>query len=274
MTAYLSLIYPGPESRYEPVTPDSIVLCGDSAGGNLCLALVQAILQMRRLQEDPLPQVIFNGKKVSIPLPCGMSLLSPWVDLSLSLPSNAENVSIDWLGESLPAIRHTSPADDVWPSHPPRADPYCDASAMVHPLVSPVTALDWTGMPPLWVSCGQERLVEGMKLLATRSVHQGASVTFCEYRGLPHIFPIMLGKLPQSARCYAEWAQSCLRPASASRVAHNSGIIIDLPGDNVNTVDVGKISNISHEEARSAIHKTAQQRAPWTGPTATHQTRL
>lgn len=39
--AYLSLIYPPPGSFHEPVSAKNIVLAGDSAGGNVCLALVQ-----------------------------------------------------------------------------------------------------------------------------------------------------------------------------------------------------------------------------------------
>lgn len=46
--AYLSLLAPPPGSFHEPVPAEHIVFSGDSAGGNLCMALLQLILQLHR----------------------------------------------------------------------------------------------------------------------------------------------------------------------------------------------------------------------------------
>ena len=66
LTSWLRLLYPGEHSVHDPVNPDMIVLAGDSAGGNLCLAMIQVILQMRKRQKTDRPRVWFDGKKVEV----------------------------------------------------------------------------------------------------------------------------------------------------------------------------------------------------------------
>ena len=48
LVSYFNLLYPPAGSFHEPVDPKHIVLGGDSAGGNLCLALLQTLLEIRR----------------------------------------------------------------------------------------------------------------------------------------------------------------------------------------------------------------------------------
>ena len=61
-------------------SPSNIILVGDSAGGNLALALTRYLVENK------------NSSKVSLPAPPGhLILLSPWVDLS---------TSHDWPGSS------------------------------------------------------------------------------------------------------------------------------------------------------------------------------
>lgn len=76
LAAYLYLVNPPPGAPHLPVDPKSIVLAGDSAGGGLCLALLQI------LRDTP-----------GLKLPAGAVLLSPWSDLTHSFPSILQNTA-------------------------------------------------------------------------------------------------------------------------------------------------------------------------------------
>ena len=48
LVSYFTLLYPPPGSFHQPVSPSHIVFSGDSAGGNLCLVLLQTLLHLRQ----------------------------------------------------------------------------------------------------------------------------------------------------------------------------------------------------------------------------------
>lgn len=86
LVTYLSLLNPPPGSFHEPVPASQILLVGDSAGANLCLALVQLILGFNR-QNGSGSTVQFFGNHVALPLPAGLAAFSAWTDCTNSLPS-------------------------------------------------------------------------------------------------------------------------------------------------------------------------------------------
>lgn len=77
LAAYLYLIDPPPGAHHTPIPPESIIVAGDSAGGGLCLALLQII------------------RDTGLPPPSGAVLISPWCDLTHSFPSIVENTASD-----------------------------------------------------------------------------------------------------------------------------------------------------------------------------------
>ncbi|KAL5530703.1 hypothetical protein ACEPAF_6961 [Sanghuangporus sanghuang] len=77
LAAYLYLIDPPKTALHAAVSPDKIVVAGDSAGGGLCLTLLTVLRDL--------------GK----PLPAGGVLISPWVDMTHSFPSVMENTKTD-----------------------------------------------------------------------------------------------------------------------------------------------------------------------------------
>ncbi|OSC99852.1 alpha/beta-hydrolase [Trametes coccinea BRFM310] len=77
LAAYLYLIQPPPGALHTPVSPANIVLAGDSAGGGLCIALLQVI------------------RDAGLPQPGGALLISPWSDLTHSFPSIHLNTATD-----------------------------------------------------------------------------------------------------------------------------------------------------------------------------------
>ncbi|KAI8372357.1 Alpha/Beta hydrolase protein [Choanephora cucurbitarum] len=80
LATYLYLIDPPKDSEHmQPVDPKKIVVAGDSAGGGLTMALLIAI------------------RDAGLPAPAGAMALSPWMDLTHSLPSILSNMMTDYL---------------------------------------------------------------------------------------------------------------------------------------------------------------------------------
>ena len=99
---YLSLIYPPVGSYHSPVAASSIVLTGDSSGGNLALALIRFILTAHQDQAGDVPTVRFHNQTVPLPMPCGVALQSPVLDLTNTLPSWYSNGKFDLVQETSP----------------------------------------------------------------------------------------------------------------------------------------------------------------------------
>ncbi|KAJ7068464.1 alpha beta-hydrolase [Mycena amicta] len=81
IAAYLYLIRPPANAAHKPVPASNIVLAGDSAGGGLCFSALSVLRDM------------------GVPLPAGAVLISPWVDLTHSLPSVMQNTHSDIIPE-------------------------------------------------------------------------------------------------------------------------------------------------------------------------------
>ncbi|KAL9055518.1 MAG: hypothetical protein Q9162_003515 [Coniocarpon cinnabarinum] len=263
LMVWLRLLYPKQHGMHHAVSPKSVILAGDSAGGNLALAVIQAILTLRRLQKTNEPMLRFDGRDVEVPMPAGVTALSPFLDMSEGLPSYTANRHIDFLADIPVAL--TMRSDDLWPTRPPRGDPYTDPSTWLHPFVTPALAEHWEGAPPLWMACGQERLSDSQKLLVARCAQQGVTVLFSEYRGMPHCFAGRLHKLPQTRRCYETWAKACLRFCDPPSTLKSFAEVIEMPGNAVKVVDPTAVSSLSLEEAGELIRIACKWRKPWTG---------
>ncbi len=98
LAAYLYLIRPPPGAKHRPVDPAKITLAGDSAGGGLVLALLCLI------------------RDSGVPAPAGAMLISPWCDLTHSMPSILENTETD----IVPAYGFLFKPSTLWP--PPDSD--------------------------------------------------------------------------------------------------------------------------------------------------------
>ena len=108
--------------------PDRILLCGESAGGGLCLALCLSL------------------KAAGRPLPAGQILLSPWVDLTHSGDSITANASTD------PTL--TLAKLEFF------AESYCgcDPGARKNPLCSPLLG-DLSGLSPSLIIAGDAEIL-------------------------------------------------------------------------------------------------------------------
>lgn len=141
------------------IDPGRIVIAGDSAGGNL------AVVTAMRAQDDGLP------------MPAGLVLLSPVLDLTFSGASMARNDGLD------PMFRASSVRTLV--------DHYGIGIDPRDPRLSPLFGR-LTGLPPTLVVVGSsELLLDDSLRFAARVPGARASV----WHDMPHVFPAMRGLL-------------------------------------------------------------------------------
>ena len=159
LAAYRWLLHNGVPAR-------NIVICGDSAGGNLALV------------------TLMRARAEGLPLPIAAILLSPVTDFSLSGPSAAVNQTSDpmfstamlrWFGE-------------MYLSEP---------ELHLTPLVSPLTG-DFTALPPMLFQVGSnEMLLDDSTRAAAKAHGSDVDVQLDVFDGMPHVFQA-IGQLPES----------------------------------------------------------------------------
>ncbi|KAL2063023.1 hypothetical protein VTL71DRAFT_6095 [Oculimacula yallundae] len=249
LLSYLTLLYPPPGSFHTPVPSSNIVFAGDSAGGNLSLVLLQAILELNRQNL----KIHFNGEERDVPIPAGVATCSPWTDITHSSPSCLTNRKYDYL----PSLSETStsryPADSIWPASPPRKNLYAEDAVLCHPLVSPLSAKSWEGSCPLYIETGQELLTDEAKHVAAKAAKQGVKVVYEEFEAMPHCFAMLLEQLPASRMFFDGWAafiQKCVeKPSEIS----TTGRTIKPKDLETKEVDVEGLSGRSDEEVRRCM---------------------
>jgi monoterpene epsilon-lactone hydrolase len=151
-----------------------IVIAGESAGGNLVLALAQALLA--------------DGD----PLPAGLVLLSPWADLACT-------------GESLVANRDVEmmvPVDAM----PVAARMYAGEHDLRTPAISPLYG-EFRGLPPLLVHASStEVLRDDARRVVDAARAAGVSAELRLWPHLPHAFPAFADILPEARAAVGEVA--------------------------------------------------------------------
>ena len=137
--------------------PEKIAFVGESAGGNLALALA---LKLRDA-----------GK----PLPAAIALMSPWVDLAQTGKSYMELEDVD----------ATLDAEDLMRS----AISFAGSPARLRDGdISPVYA-DFTGFPPVLIHCGtSEILLSDSEMLEEAMLRRGVDVRLLRWVGMCHVF--------------------------------------------------------------------------------------
>jgi epsilon-lactone hydrolase len=144
------------------VNPDNLVVAGDSAGGNLTLAL------------------LLRARELKLPLPSLAVVLSPATDFNIQPTSDdCDYIEPDMLGR--------------W------ADWFCDPAQRRDPLVSPVLA-DLPGLPPIYMQAGRcEVLFDSIQAFADVAKSQSADVTLEAWDDMNHDFQLFGPDAPQSA---------------------------------------------------------------------------
>jgi len=143
-----------------------LFVAGDSAGGGLAVALTVAASQSRQ------------------PLPDGLIVLSPWVDLTLRSETFATRADTDQF----------FPRDSAAEA----AESYLQGANPRDPLASPLLA-DLTGFPKTLIFAGGAETLLGDGLsLCTALVAAGSSVEAHFPAGMQHVWPTLFPDLPES----------------------------------------------------------------------------
>jgi len=143
--------------------PERLVVAGDSAGGNLTLALLLA------------------ARASKLPMPALAVALSPPTDFD---PDHIDTGDFDWIDK---------PMLVQW------ADWFCDDAERRNALVSPLWA-DLRGLPPIYIQAGRvEILYPSIQVFADRAQQQGADVVLETWENMNHDFQMFGLDSPQSA---------------------------------------------------------------------------
>lgn len=265
LTAYLSLIHPPPGALHKPVPANKIVIAGDSAGGNLSLVLLQTLLTLQRTSQ----KLRFLGKEVAIELPAGVATISPWCDITRSMPSVMHNTKFDYLDMPTQAPEDATddtpyppipfPPDTTWPVDPPRVDMYTNANMALHPLASPLAAPSnlWKDAPPIFISTGEEGLTDEDLILARRIHQAGVPVVAQQFEGMPHCHGLLMISTPTGRRFFQDLAGFC-RDATAGRVTSSGNLTyLGFKLRSTREIPLEKVSAISDEEVEARMRRSA-----------------
>lgn len=143
--------------------PEHILIGGDSAGGNLTLALA------------------LHLRETGVGMPAGLILISPWTDATFTQVPNPNNdalLPLDWAEDSRPR--------------------FASDAQMSDPKVSPALA-DFAGFPPTLVqSASVELLANDAARLVEAMTNAGVNVQWQEDQGLWHDYQLNAGTVPEA----------------------------------------------------------------------------
>lgn len=144
-----------------------IVVAGDSAGGNLALALVLKLKQEERL------------------LPRGLVLMSPWTDLTSSGKSYETRAELDPILNKEYILR--------------MAEAYAKDEELENPLISPLFG-NFEGFPPTYIQVGDNEILlsDSLRLHKTM-VKYNVSVKIDHFKGMWHVFQMSPFKMAYNA---------------------------------------------------------------------------
>lgn len=160
------------------IEPGHVATIGDSAGGNLCTAVVLA------------------ARDKGVPLPAAVMPLSPWYDMESSAPSFKTNAEVDRLIS--PEMSHNM------------AQLYIGDTPPTDPLVNPLHA-DFAGYPPTYIQVGGYEVIRDDSLrVAERAQAAGVDCKCDVFPEMQHVFQFMAGRAPEAddaIRKLAEWVR-------------------------------------------------------------------
>jgi acetyl esterase/lipase len=154
------------------VDPARIVIGGDSAGGGLAIALIQAIVA------------------TGLPTPAAAFAMSPWADLACTAPSMQTRAEADLIADSTFLL--SAAAAYLGPTDP------------MTPLASPLWG-DLSTLPPLLLQVGDhEVLLDDSVRLASRAREAGVDVTLHVFDEMQHVFQMNVGRMPEADQAIDE----------------------------------------------------------------------
>ncbi|KAJ5638270.1 alpha/beta-hydrolase [Penicillium lividum] len=266
LVAFFYLVSPPAGSFHKPIDPKKIILASDSGGALLHLHLLQFLQSLIRSAKNDTPSFRFNNREIHAQMPRGCAFVSPGADMALSLPSVKKFESSEWMSEGAPWLNPKYPTDSIWPANPPRGDLHCDNSALCHPLVDPSAWIDWSGMPPMWIACGEETYTDGIKFLVQNIRASNVPVTFVQYEFMPHVWNVVMPALPQSRHSMNLWGQAC-KDLALGNQQDSSAYYVKLGDLKMIPMDFKGLLDIPREEVLRRMRAARDELAKfvWTG---------
>lgn len=133
-----------------------VIVAGDSAGGNLALALTHKLKMEKRI------------------LPRGLVLMSPWTDLTSSGKSHKTKEAVD------PVLNEAYLEQMICN--------YAKGQELENPLISPIFG-DFEGFPSTYIQVGEnEVLLDDTTMLHKKMVKANAPVQMDVFKGMWHVF--------------------------------------------------------------------------------------
>ncbi len=185
LTAYRMLLDSGHRAQ-------DIVVMGDSAGGNLALALLHRI------------------KAAALPMPAGVIALSPITDFA---QVSASWRTSTWRDPMYRVQRFVNPVEH-----------YLQGADPIDPAASPYFG-DFTGFPPIHLVVGGiEALLDDSVGFARKAIDCGIEVHLQIWQGMPHVF-VLQDILPETRLAkleIARWLQNLHEHAAAPNPLYRS----------------------------------------------------
>lgn len=170
--------------------PHTMIIGGDSAGGNLVLCLLRAL------------------RKIGLPMPAAAVCISPWTDLANSGASMVANEAFDVVEKRM-GVRWGE-----WLTN--GRDP-------ADPDISPLAA-DFTGFPPLYIQAGgAEILLDMIRAYVEKGLRAGASIEFDVWEHMNHDFQSLGEQQAESKEALAKIGAFVARVMTAQETVNSSG---------------------------------------------------
>jgi acetyl esterase/lipase len=166
------------------IAPEQIAIAGDSAGGNLCLALLLRV------------------KLDGLPMPAAAVLICPAPDMALPGESWNREPFLDYL---------TRPVAQSWLHH------YLDPPQYANPLASPIHG-DLRHLPPILMQAGgNEGLLDEIKGLADTMRQAKVELTYHVTNEMPHVWHLFIGLIPEADAAIQEIADFIQKKTAQKR---------------------------------------------------------
>lgn len=156
---------------------ENIIIAGDSAGGNLALALVQKL----RDEEKPLPKALI--------------LMSPWTDMAGNGESHRTKQNLDPMFGNKDGIVNNFDGNRNF---------YALGYALDDPKLSPAYG-DFDGFPPMLIQVGTHEILESDSVTVyEKAASAGVEATLTRYEGMFHVFQLSGSLLKESRQAWKE----------------------------------------------------------------------
>ncbi|KAI9093755.1 Alpha/Beta hydrolase protein [Phlyctochytrium arcticum] len=248
ISAYLYLIDPPASQPFaRRYRPDQISFMGDSAGGALALS---TILWLRDHRNPD------GSAKWS--LPATAVLLSPWLDLTHSMPSWRLNNSYDYLPDGPTDPKHVTKTRQILYLN--------DDTQRNHPLASPFFGKEDPSrpLPPILIQAGDAEKLRDESIYFAAHNFKNSDIRVELYEDQPHVFQMFAGMEPIGKVALKRAAEWIIQRTSVGSDAASSpsSPLNPINGDSTISADSTKIPTPCINASSVRVVRTVN-RAPY-----------